>query len=133
MKTLILLLICTSANALVLRPDLIKTPGFYCTKENPDFKEFRYKEKVAICNRNVSQAKRDRIYKAYGVTKEEQVLYTIDHMVPLAMGGSNDELNLWPQPKEITSAVLEFRVFNLINNDRLNIKESLDLVFSVKK
>lgn len=119
--------------ALVLRPDLNKTPGFYCTKENPDFKEFRYKDHVAVCNRNVTQAKRDRIYKAYGVAKADQPLYTIDHMVPLAMGGSNDERNLWPQPKEISSAGLEFRVYNLISNDRINIQESLDLVLSVKK
>jgi len=60
-------------------------------------------------------------------------LYTIDHKIPLSMGGSNSQDNLWPQPRVTTSAVLELLVFNLIKEDRISQKEALDLVLSVKK
>lgn len=136
--TTILLLLATTFSisafgGLVLRPDLGKTPGFYCTKESGDFKAYRYKEQIATCNRNVSPELKQKIYESYGIPKEERQLYTIDHMVPLSMGGSNDQINLWPQLKDITSAQLELRIFLLLDAGRLSVREAQDIVLSIKK
>lgn len=78
-------------------PDL--TPGALC--ERPTRK--RYEEGIAYCERDVdSSLKReimenyDRKY-GYRVTQMERSLFKIDHFIPLCMGGSNQETNLWPQ------------------------------------
>ncbi len=133
MKYLLLCLISFSAFALVLKPDMNKTPGYFCDKNNPDFKELRYKEQIPVCKRNVSVSLKNKIYADYGVAVEERKDYTIDHKIPLSLGGSNDQMNLWPQHKLIYTGVLELLVFNLINEQRINHKEALDLVLSVKK
>jgi len=134
--TILLLLVTTFsiyAHDLILRPDLTKSPGFFCTKENQDFKELRYKEQIAVCKRNVSVQRKNKVYASYGIQQADKVTYTIDHVVPLSMGGSNDELNLWPQHKDISSVNLEFRVFKLIEADKISHKEALDLIYAVKK
>lgn len=134
MKLLALLMVFFTINcyALVLNPNDTLTPGWHCDAKNPDFLEFRYKEKVPVCKRNVSDTLKAKVYDSYKVQKSEQALYTIDHKVPLGLGGSNDAKNLWPQPKEISSATLEDLVYKLINAGRLTRAEAVSLVLSIK-
>ena len=41
---------------------------------------------------------RDRIYKSYGMNLDEPPCpCEIDHLIPLSLGGSNRQSNLWPQ------------------------------------
>lgn len=52
-------------------------------------------------HRAVSYKIRDRVYLAYGIPRgHRQGRYRIDHLIPLELGGSNRQLNLWPQPLE---------------------------------
>jgi hypothetical protein len=136
MKTLIiaaLALVSLSTNAeLVLNPKNTLTPGWHCDVKNPDFIEARYAEKIAICKRNVSTTLKNKIYTAYTVPVSERSLYTIDHKIPLSLGGSNDSQNLWPQLKTISTATMEGLVFNLINANRIKHQEALNLVLSMK-
>jgi hypothetical protein len=50
--------------------------------------------------RNVPQSVKDEVYRAYGIAQHQRGDYEIDHLIPLALGGSNDPSNLWPQPKD---------------------------------
>jgi hypothetical protein len=53
-----------------------------------------YTERV----RPVPDALRRRVYESYGIARHAPREYEIDHLVPLDIGGSNAQRNLWPQP-----------------------------------
>jgi hypothetical protein len=48
--------------------------------------------------RDVDAGTRARVFVAYGVADADRSSYELDHLIPLELGGSNDEKNLWPQP-----------------------------------
>lgn len=77
------------------------TVGDYCKVKDPDFSEYRYPEEVAVCSRNVSLTLKNAIYRAYGIPEKCKHEYTIDHFIPLSLGGSNVFANLWPEHKAI--------------------------------
>lgn len=82
-----------------VRPDASKTPGRLCTTDDPDFLEFRYPERIPYCRRNVSQEEKARVAAAYGVPRDRWSDYEFDHLIPLAIGGSSQDDNIWPQPR----------------------------------
>jgi hypothetical protein len=47
--------------------------------------------------RHVSMALRKAVFAEYGIPYEEHAGYELDHFIPLCLGGSNDETNLWPE------------------------------------
>ena len=132
MKIIPILFISFSAYGLIYKPNQDMTPGSLCSKEDKDFKEVRYNEQIPVCKRNVSPSLKDKIYAKYQVKPEERDQYTIDHKISLFVGGSNKEDNLWPQPKVISSFLLEQQVFFLLNKDIITQKEALDLILSIK-
>lgn len=79
------------------------TPGEIC--ENPD--SFRYPERIKYCERNVSRERKAAIFLTYDNelgfhTREmNRMDFKIDHYIPLCMGGSNTDENLWPQHKSV--------------------------------
>lgn len=49
--------------------------------------------------RNVSSSRYAPLYKKYGLSyPQASGAYELDHLVPLELGGSNDDANLWPEP-----------------------------------
>lgn len=46
--------------------------------------------------RAVSPVRRERVFGFYGVPVEWRKMYAIDHLVPVALGGTNAVENLWP-------------------------------------
>ncbi len=48
--------------------------------------------------RHVSPATRAKVLRDYSVSDAASVEMELDHLVPLAIGGSNAAANLWPQP-----------------------------------
>jgi hypothetical protein len=75
------------------------TPGSYCSSSDPSFKEYRYEDRIPICYRAVSSRRKYEALKRYGIPASERSKYTIDHCIALVLGGSNEDDNLWPQPK----------------------------------
>ena len=80
-------------------PDTEMTPGSKCGK--PD--SYRYSERVPYCERNVETSRKASLFVAYdrelGFTTGhmQRTQFKIDHHIPLCMGGSNENDNLWPQ------------------------------------
>ena len=98
------LILCFSTSSFALDaypsgPQPSLTPGSLCT--TPDTR--RYPEKIAYCERNVESDLKDHIVKKYDATFGYRIgsigrqNFKIDHYIPLCMGGSNAEENLWPQ------------------------------------
>ncbi|MEK9180527.1 MAG: HNH endonuclease signature motif containing protein [Patescibacteria group bacterium] len=93
-------------------PDPDCTPGAVFTDATP--------EKICVSGysktvRNVSDKIRKAVFAAYGISyPQPRGAYEVDHLIPLAIGGSNDIANLFPQPAipeaaETNEVVLGFR------------------------
>ncbi|HYX34628.1 MAG TPA: hypothetical protein VE954_16125 [Oligoflexus sp.] len=84
-----------------LSPQTSLTPGTTCKNAS----EYRYPERIPYCNRSVSTSLKNKIIKTYDSTFQYTIAsmprndFKIDHYIPLCMGGSNDNTNLWPQHK----------------------------------
>ncbi|MDQ6854169.1 MAG: HNH endonuclease [Actinomycetota bacterium] len=48
----------------------------------------------------VSTNTKSKVYVEYKVAKSDRSKFTIDHLIPLELGGSNDIRNLWLQRKK---------------------------------
>ena len=79
------------------------TPGSLC--ERPTTK--RYPEGIPYCARDVDSNLKKEIMRKYDqqfgykVTQMDRGAFKIDHFIPLCMGGSNREDNLWPQHESV--------------------------------
>ncbi len=88
-----------SAEPFPKSPQPSLTPGALC--KTPSAR--RYPEQIAYCTRSVEGDLKDEIVQRYDATFGYQIQkigrsnFKIDHYIPLCMGGSNDETNLWPQ------------------------------------
>lgn len=80
----------------MLAPLLLVAPpaGATCTLADPDLDGRRYPARVAHCRRHVPPAIRRRVMRGMAGCAE------VDHLVPLAIGGSNAITNLWCQSAE---------------------------------
>jgi hypothetical protein len=47
--------------------------------------------------RDVPESEKDDVYAEYGIAHHTTNQYEIDHLIPLELGGSNVEANLWPE------------------------------------
>ena len=113
------------------RPNHTSLPH-YCTSSDPDFKEYRYSNKTPYCSRRVLSSTRRKVYEDYAVSLSDQPLYTIDHIVPLSLGGSNHRLNLWPQHKSIGTAPLETTLWSKVNSGEMHSSEAVNLILIEK-
>jgi hypothetical protein len=80
--------------------------------------------------RHVAGRVKERVYRAYGLASHDG--YTIDHLVAVDLGGSNDQKNLWPQPSadaELKDA-LENRLHALVCAGSMPLMEAKALIAS---
>ncbi len=115
-----------------VKPDSRFNYPHFCTEKSSELREIRYANKVAVCNRNVSSATRNKIYNKYQIPEGDRGNYTIDHLVPLFMGGSNEEQNLWPQHKSIGTAELEGLIFGRLSKGEISYQEALNEILNLK-
>ncbi len=84
-------------------PDPDLTPGELC--DRPD--AHRYPEKIPYCNRNVDSSTKWAVIRTYDrelgyeIERTGRMKFKIDHYIPLCMGGSNNEVNIWPQHESV--------------------------------
>ena len=98
-------------------PDIKIAPGRLCHESDPDFTGYRYMQRVPTCRRNVSYKTKNKICLLYGV--DDRRNYTVDHIIPLSLGGSNHESNLWCQHRDIFTGYLEYYYFRMLRDNRM--------------
>lgn len=115
-------------------PDETRTNGSICSTSDRDFSEFRYPEKIPYCKRSVSSSDKDKVYRDYGVSKNCRQEYTIDHFIPLSIGGTNRFDNLWPEPKVIKQLRqdLELELFKALSKGQITQDEAIETIRDAK-
>jgi hypothetical protein len=124
----------TQAYAYPTQPNQNETPGSLCTLQDPDFAERRYPEQIIYCQRNVSSWTKTKIYEAYQIPKKCRSHYTIDHLVPLSIGGSNHKENLWPENKLVkaTRPTLEDDTYLALKNGEITQQQAIEIILDEK-
>lgn len=120
-------------NAGSAQPNLTVTPGHLCTPADPNFKEYRYAEHIAYCNRNVTQQMKQQVAASYNVPQANWTSYEFDHLIPLCIGGDSSVDNLWPQPRGQNDAdskdKLENDLFNQMSAGTLSQKAAIQQIY----
>lgn len=116
-------------------PDPVVTPGKLCTHGKR-----RYAENIVYCERDVDSSLKRQIITnydkklGYQIRTMEREDFKIDHFIPLSIGGSNDQENLWPQHKSVYeySDRLESHVANLMFEDKIKQAEAIRVIKECK-
>jgi len=117
-------------------PEPTITPGSLC--EDPD--QHRYPERIPYCNRDVSSNQKWAIIDQYDEDFGYQIRRTgrdnfkIDHFIPLCMGGSNENENLWPQHRSVyeqTDPWEQSLCVDLSNGD-ITQQQAIDTIYRIK-
>jgi len=139
MKFLALFLVLTCFSSTVfsypLNPDEQMTPGELCDYNDGDYQTERYQERIPYCKRNVSSYQKRRIYEEYHIPSKCRSNYTIDHLIPLSIGGNNSDENLWPEHKMVkaTRQNLELEIFQAVSAGKMTQKQAVEIILKVKK
>lgn len=119
-----------------LGPDPRETQGSLCNQPS----EYRYPERIPYCRRNVMTETKYQVIDVYERQLGYKILsygrekFKIDHLIPLCMGGSNNENNLWPQHESVYKITdpLEFAACEKMKAGRLSQKEAVDIILAAK-
>lgn len=140
MKLLLILSLATlttlafGGNPYPRSPNPTLTPGALCTTPI----EYRYPERIAYCEREVSSWQKEMVfinYRKLGYSLSgERNQYKVDHFIPLCAGGSNELTNLWPQYYTISEKTdpLEPLGCKVLAKGKITQKELIDLITDVK-
>ena len=73
-------------------------------------------------------------YELYEIPKNERRLYTIDHFIPLSIGGDNDVRNLWPELIAIKNLRfnLEWELYDRLQQGQITQKYAVQYVMRAK-
>lgn len=131
--TVIALPVHVQAGQLV-KPNPEMTYGDLCNDKDPDYVGPRYGENVPYCVRKVNWEQKARIYAAYGIPDKCRKYYTIDHFIPLALGGSNHDANLWPEHRYVkaTRRFLEQNLFDELRRGEITQKHAIEAITEAK-
>jgi hypothetical protein len=127
MRTLLaaaLIAIAQTASAqAILWPDPTLTPG---AVRSTDTRTLRHG----------GRERSDLTYERYGVAPADGMQYTLDHLIPLAIGGADDDANLWPEPRRSIESEwnaerkddLEWRLRDLVCSGALDVHEAQRMI-----
>jgi hypothetical protein len=82
--------------------------------------------------RHWSRERDDFILREYGLPAGPHPQYEIDHLVPLGLGGSDEDANLWPEPRRPLEPTwnaeakdrLEWRLRDVVCGGQLDVREA---------
>lgn len=86
--------------------------------------------------RHWSRERDDHIMAEYGLPAGPHPGFEIDHLIPLGIGGADDDRNLWPEPRRSVEPVwnaeakdrLEWRLRELICSGQLDVREAQEAI-----
>lgn len=115
-------------------PDVDETPGSVCVTADDDFEEYRYPEQIIYCHRSVASSLKKEIYETYDIPESQRKNYTIDHLIPLSIGGDNHRENLWPEHKEVKALrpELEVQLYNQLKVGKILQRAAIDKILEAK-
>jgi hypothetical protein len=96
------------------------TPGAVRTTDKQDICSHGTRElRLYNTNRNASRERYAHVLRSYNFAYQQtgkRPAIELDHLVPLGIGGADEENNLWPQPKEEAELKdkLEWRMRDLV-------------------
>lgn len=124
----------SAVHAYPLTPFEPSSPGEFCRPGNPDYIERRYAEKIPYCFRNVASELKDQVYRNYKIPQHCRVFFTIDHLIPLSLGGNNEIRNLWPEHKRIkaTRQGLEQKLYWDLRKGRVSHSDAVGRILAEK-
>lgn len=113
-------------------PNPTTTPGDVCVDSGVK----RYPEQIDYCERNVSSDLKKELIKSYDekfgyqIEQMNRQDFKIDHFIPLSIGGSNSEKNLWPQHKSVYTVTdpLELVLSQKISAGRIKQAEAIRVI-----
>jgi hypothetical protein len=134
LTVIVVLAFSWGATAYPKRPDTRLTPGALCSQRDADFAGYRYGQRIAYCERNVSGSTKQRIFNKYGIPLSCKHLYTIDHFYPLSIGGNNTEENLWPEHRSVKALRphLETEVYEAVRSGQMKQAQALAIIEDAK-
>lgn len=106
------------------------THGRLCSSSDIDFDGYRYQENISHCNRNVTTERKDAICQRDGV--EDRSEFTVDHIVPLSLGGDNSDENLWCQHHSLAVTHLEQQMYLALSRCEITQQEAIATVLNAK-
>ena len=117
-------------------PNSEMTPGSLCQFSNTK----RYPEGITYCERNVETQLKKEIIKKYDevlgfeIRQMNRADFKIDHFIPLSIGGSNNQDNLWPQHKSVFTVTdpLEHELAAKISSARITQAEAVRVIREAK-
>lgn len=79
---------------------------------------------------HISAMARRRVFRDYQIPDEDQDDYIIDHLVPIAIGGSRAIENLWPMHTEqwARKQQLELRLAAEVCNGQITLRDAQDAI-----
>lgn len=118
-----------AAGELPIVPDPALTPGAVLTTDAATVCQPGYARSV----RHTSGKVKQRVYREYGITKEQRAggsHFEVDHLIRLQLGGADVAENLWPQSFDTrpwnarTKDALETRLHALVCAGRLPLEQA---------
>lgn len=106
------------------------TEGSLCTSYDRDFDEYRYEEGIAHCRRNVATWRKDAVCRRDGVSDRSG--FTVDHIIPLSIGGSNHDDNLWCQHKSLSVTGAEYDAYLMMRDRGAFQADAIDFILDKK-
>jgi len=130
-----LLITSHESQAYPLVPNPAWAQGSLCNKQNPDYETDRYTQKIPYCRRNVESDLKRKLYDLYKIPEHCRNRYTIDHIIPLSIGGDNSEQNLWPEHHNVkqTRPYLEEEVFSDVRDGNMTQAEAVEIILKTKR
>ncbi len=116
-------------------PEESITPGSFCGLQDIDFKGFGYSEKIPTCKRSLNEEIKELVYLNYQIPVDLRKCYSLDHFVPLFLGGNNAIENLWPKHHFVRSihSKSEQKLFKLVLAGSLKVDEAVRIILDQKK
>jgi hypothetical protein len=116
----------SSTRLIAATPDPVRTPGATVPTTLKEVCQHEFQDE----GRRISPALALRVFHAYGIKNPGPRRYEVDYLITPALGGADDERNIWPQPYSAgvwnshVKDALEDHLRGLVCNGQLDLTDA---------